>query len=100
MAGKKPVRVALVGRLADGTVAQTHNFSEVTHFTGNALDGTVKNYFHLEKIHDGLSLKVNTPKSMYVVPFVGARGVYASRVNGVALQISLKKLVGTLIYWA
>lgn len=100
MAGKKPFTVKLVGRLEDGTEARTHNSDEVAYFTGDTPDGTIKKYFRVEKIHDGQSLKVITPKSLYVIPFVGARGVYATRVKETALQISLKKLVGKLIYWA
>ena len=94
--------VKLTGaKIASGAFVplNTQQAAEVTHFIGVA--GDHPSYFRVRKIADGFELQ--TPKGIYPLAKHNTLNYWVpmtTRANGFKIQVSIKKLVGELRYWA
>ena len=87
-------QVKLVGRLKDGSAAKTHQAKDVVGFSDKANDF---------KCWPGKSGQYNlaTALGRYVLEAdANANSVYRGILNGVKVQLNVKKVVGLLTYWA
>ena len=91
--GKEQYEIKVSGYLKTGIKAETHNASKVNHFK-NA-DNTI--VIHV-KPNDTILL--STKENLYVLKKHDSLNIYKGVCNGVKVQVSLKKIVGKLIYWA
>ena len=96
---KKQVKIPLYGILDDLSVAKTHQAADVVEFHGdNPIKGT-KGYFKVTKPFDDV-VTVETPRGTYHLKFNKGAGIYTGEAKGLKVHVSLKKIVGELIYWA
>ena len=84
-------RFKLVGLKTDGTVAQYGN--EVHHFTNDT------SYFKASVIADGKLLELITPKGTYTLEKHTTANRYQGICNGRKVHVTLKKVVGQVLYW-
>lgn len=89
---KEICQVKLVGRLKDGSAAKTHQADQVVGFSDKANDF---------KCWPGKPGQYNlaTALGRYVLE-ADANSVYRGTLNGVKVQLNVKKVVGLLTYWA
>jgi len=94
---KKQHIVKLVGILKDGSVASTQQADQVVAFVDRLKDP----YFMVAQVKDERRLVLTTPKGVYHVgKSLTVKNLYQGQANGHKVHISLKKLVGKVIYWA
>lgn len=96
---KKQVKIPLYGILDDLSAAKTHQAADVVEFHGDGPTKGTKGYFKVAKPF-GDVVAVETPRGTYHLRFNTASGIFMGEVNGVKVHVSLKKIVGELIYWA
>jgi hypothetical protein len=100
---KKEHQVTLVGILDDQSVAKTHQASEVIEFWGST--PKQPNYFKVSghKDEDGeyACLFLQTKQGRYEMVLNRTTNVWqCTTPAGVKVHVTLKKIVGKLIYWA
>lgn len=79
--------------------AKTHQTALVTHFLGDAPDGT-KNYFSIDMSVKDKPVLV-TPKGRYeLIRNTKAGFFFAVCTKSIHVHITFKKITGKLIYWA
>ena len=87
--------IKLTGCLTNGTHVNPQTCPRVAYFSGDS--GKIRDYFKVELIRQGV--KVTTPKGIYQLKLKG--NIYIGVVgDGIKMHVSLKKMVGKLIYWA
>lgn len=89
---KEICQVKLVGRLKDGSIAKTHQAKDVVGFSDKA------NNIKCWPGEPG-QYNIATAKGRYVLE-ADAKSVYRGTLNGVKVQLNVKKVVGLLTYWA
>ena len=95
---KKQTTVQLRGVIpVDGkaVLAKTHQADDVVWFTDD------KQYFKVDQRIEGQPVLI-TPKGKYELTYnkAGFFEPSTGRINGVAVHVVLKKIVGSVIYWA
>ena len=90
--------VVLRGVISTSTgmvLAKTHQADDVVWFTDD------KQYFKVDHRIEGQPVLI-TPKGKYELTYnkAGFFEPSAGRINGVAVHVVLKKIVGSVIYWA
>lgn len=79
-------------------VAKTSDASEVVCFIGPSADGMDNEYFHAEVV--GNTLLLTTPKGEYKLVKHPTQNYWLCTANSVKVQITLKKIVAYLRFWA
>ena len=97
----KPTTVKLFGRCYSESrelvVARTQDADEVVCFIGASPEGTVPEYFHVEKISVGYTL--TTPKGKYtLLSLVKHNHFKCTTSNGVTITFVPKKIVADLSF--
>ena len=91
---RKQTQIKLFGILKDGTKAKTQQAKQVVMFVNDKKSIQVTR----SKIWD--NLKVITDKGGYTLTPTGSENVYSVRTRkDIIIHVSLRKLVGKLIYW-
>lgn len=90
--------VKLVGRLADGSIAKTHQANEVVGFSDEA------NNIKLWPVPDDMLLSgdffLQTSKGRYILKKHDSLNLFQGKVNGCKIHFTKKKVIAKLIYWA
>lgn len=94
IAKKQLKRIKLYGYLEDHTRAKTHEAKLVAYFS-DAERKQIKTYVINKEI-----IIVNTRKSQSRLKKHKSLNYYLGVINGIKVQVSLKKLVGEVRYWA
>ena len=104
---KKQITIQLRGvvRTPDGgmTQAMTHEADQVTGFVGDspvdAKGAYISCYFEVDNSMTCFPV-LTTPKGEYTLTKHANLNIYQGVINGVKVRLTLKKVVGTLTYWA
>ena len=91
---KKQIDVPLRAVTLDGHNVSSQNWDWRTHFINRDKELIVTEY------KDGKGVVVNTPLGEYQVPKHTSMNSYIGICGEYKIQIVLKKMVGTLTYWA
>jgi hypothetical protein len=94
---KQPHHIDLTAMIEDMPV-NTNNWYDRTHFVGSTV--SVTGYYRITETLDDTQVCVRTPKGVYYLDKHPVNNIYKGTINGIKVQVSLKKMVGTLIYWA
>lgn len=92
--------VTLTGRLADTSVAKTQQAKDVKYFS--SANGLVK-VVRMKNIAKASKerIRLHTKNGIYTLYKHSSQNYYAGTTpTGIKLQVTLKKIVGELRYWA
>jgi hypothetical protein len=98
---KQPHIVKLVGcRVVDSKFVpcNTGEAEMVERFIGST--DKSESYFRVIPCLDGINYNLQTPKGTYVLTRNKAQNIHQANINGIKIQVSIKKIVGELRYWA
>ena len=91
---RKQTQIKLFGILEDGTKAKTQQAKQVVMFVND------KKSIQVTRSKKRDNLKVITDKGGYTLTPTGSENVYSVRTRkDIIIHVSLRKLVGKLIYW-
>lgn len=81
-----------------GKPVRSDNCSLLESFVGSTPKH--EDYFTVTHTEDGLSVLLDTPKGSYELHKEPNQNYYSGKIDGIAVHITLKKMVGKLIYWS